>query len=49
MPFCIKCTIRSTAQRAVKTLMERELLDQESGRYVIVDRFFRLWIARKHD
>lgn len=39
----------STAQRAVKALAEREIIDLESGHYFIVDRFFRLWIARKHD
>ncbi len=39
----------STAQRAAKALSQREIIDQESGHYFVVDRFFRLWIATKHD
>jgi AAA+ ATPase superfamily predicted ATPase len=39
----------STAQRAVKALAEREIIDLEAGQYFLVDRFFRQWIARKHD
>ena len=38
----------STAQRAVKSLADREIIDLEAGHYFIVDRFFRQWIAQKH-
>ncbi|MBY0552214.1 MAG: ATP-binding protein [Candidatus Obscuribacterales bacterium] len=38
----------STAQRAAKALLERDLIDRESGFFHITDRFFRLWIIRQH-
>jgi hypothetical protein len=36
----------STAQAALKKLLQRDLVDRESGSYFITDRFFRLWIRR---
>lgn len=36
----------STAQRAVKSLLEKDIIDRENGSFVISDRFFRLWILR---
>jgi hypothetical protein len=36
----------SNAQRAVEGLVEKDLIDRENGSFVIVDRFFRLWIRR---
>jgi hypothetical protein len=38
----------STSQRAVKGLLERDIVDQETEAFYIVDRFFHLWIQRKH-
>lgn len=36
----------SSAQRAAEALIERDLIDRENGSYVVIDRFFRLWIRR---
>ena len=36
----------SSAQRAVDNLLERDIIDREEGTYLIVDRFFQLWIRR---
>ena len=36
----------SAAQRVVKTLMERDIIDRDNGSFVISDRFFRLWIRQ---
>jgi hypothetical protein len=36
----------SSAQRAAKALLERDVLDREGGSLLISDRFFRLWIQR---
>lgn len=36
----------SSAQRVTGMLMERDLVDQQHGSFVIIDRFFRLWIRR---
>jgi len=36
----------STAQRAVKTLLQRDIIDRENGSLVITDRFFRIWIRK---
>ncbi|NLS96868.1 MAG: ATP-binding protein [Planctomycetaceae bacterium] len=38
----------SNAQRASENLVERDLVDPENGSFVIVDRFFRLWILEQH-
>ncbi len=38
----------SNAQRASETLVERDLVDPENGSFVIVDRFFRLWIRGQY-
>jgi len=34
----------SNAQRAVDSLLERDVIDRENGSFIITDRFFRLWI-----
>lgn len=36
----------SSVQRAIKTLVDRDILDREGERVVIIDRFLRLWINR---
>jgi len=36
----------SSAQRAVRALLERDIIDREEGSYTITDRFLRLWIQR---
>lgn len=38
----------SSAQRVVRTLLDKDILDQENGSIIIIDRFFRLWIRRLH-
>jgi hypothetical protein len=38
----------TTVQRAIQTLIDRELVDLEpSGAYVIKERFFEEWIRRR--
>jgi hypothetical protein len=32
----------------VKALLEKDFIDQESGSFFITDRFFKIWIRRKH-
>jgi len=34
----------SNAQRASQSLVEKDVIDPDNGSFVIVDRFFRLWI-----
>ena len=34
----------STTQRAVATLLDRDVIDRDNSSYLITDRFFRLWI-----
>jgi len=34
----------SNAQRAVNSLLERDVIDRSNGSFIIVDRFFRIWI-----
>ena len=36
----------SSTQRAVQSLLERDIVDHENGSFVILDRFFRLWIQK---
>jgi AAA+ ATPase superfamily predicted ATPase len=36
----------SNAQRAVDSLLDRDVIDRENGSFLIVDRFFRLWVQR---
>ena len=36
----------SSAQRAVESLLSRDVIDRDGGSYAILDRFFRLWIQR---
>ena len=37
----------SSAQRVVKNLLERDVIDREEGSYFIADRFFRLWVSHR--
>jgi len=34
----------STVQSATRALLDRDLIDRENGSFLILDRFFRLWI-----
>jgi AAA+ ATPase superfamily predicted ATPase len=36
----------STTQRAIKSLLEKDIIDKDNGSFVIVDRFFKLWIQK---
>ncbi len=36
----------SSAQRVIRSLIDRDIIDQENGSHIIVDRFFRLWIRK---
>ncbi|UCF10668.1 MAG: AAA family ATPase [Candidatus Bipolaricaulota bacterium] len=38
----------SAVQRAVRALLERDLIDRSNGSYVVSDRFLALWIRRRH-
>lgn len=38
----------SSAQRVIKVLLNKDIVDQENGSFIILDRFFRLWIRRLH-
>jgi hypothetical protein len=37
----------SNAQRAVESLLGRDLIDRDNGSFVISDRFFRIWIRQR--
>ena len=37
----------SNAQRAVESLLNRDLIDRDNGSCLITDRFFRIWIGQK--
>jgi hypothetical protein len=34
----------SNTQRAVESLLGKDVIDRENGSFLITDRFFRLWI-----
>lgn len=36
----------STIQRALSALVDKDIIDQEGDRYIILDRFLRLWLRR---
>jgi hypothetical protein len=36
----------SNVQRAIEPLLERDIIDRDNGSFVIIDRFFRLWIMK---
>lgn len=36
----------SNAQRVVAALLERDIIDRTEGSFVIVDRFFRIWLRK---
>jgi len=38
----------SSAQRVIRALIDRDIVDQENGSFIILDRFLRLWISRVH-
>jgi len=37
----------SNSQRAVESLLNRDLIDRDNGSFVITDRFFRIWIEQR--
>jgi hypothetical protein len=37
----------SNSQRAVQSLLNRDLIDRDNGSFLIGDRFFRIWIERR--
>jgi len=37
----------SNAQRAVESLLNRDLIDRDNGSFLITDRFFRIWIGQR--
>ena len=37
----------SSVQRAIKPLLERDIIDRENGDYIVTDRFFGLWIQKR--
>jgi len=39
----------SNAQRAAEALLERDLIDRENGSFIILDRFFQLWLRRSQE
>jgi len=36
----------SNTQRAVESLLDRDIIDRDAGSFLILDRFFKLWIQR---
>ena len=38
----------STVQSAIRALLDRDLVDRNNGSFMILDRFFRLWIRTRH-
>ena len=36
----------SSCQQAAKALLARDLIDRDNGSFVIVDRFFRIWVQK---
>jgi hypothetical protein len=36
----------SNCQRAIGALLARDLIDRDDGSFVIVDRFFRIWVQK---
>ena len=47
--FLLKYNLRipSIVQKAIKVLLEREIIYKENGKYLIFDLFFQEWIKRK--
>lgn len=37
----------SNVQRAVDSLLEKDVIDRDNGSFLITDRFFRLWVQRR--
>jgi uncharacterized protein len=37
----------SNSQRAVESLLNRDLIDRDNGSFLISDRFFRIWIRQR--
>jgi len=46
--FFLKYGLRSASnvQRAAEALLERDIIDRENGYFVIIDRFFKIWIKK---
>jgi len=41
-----RLTSPASAQRVVKVLLDRDLIDHDNGSFVITDRFFGIWVRR---
>ena len=37
----------SNAQRAIEPLLERDIIDRDNGSFIIIDRFFKIWIQKR--
>ena len=48
--FLQRYNLRSpgSAQRAVETLLDKDVIDRSNGSFVIIDRFFKIWINQAH-
>jgi len=36
----------SNAQRAIESLLERDIIDRDNGSFIMIDRFFKIWIQK---
>jgi hypothetical protein len=36
----------SNAQRAIESLLERDVIDRNNSSFIIVDRFFKIWVQK---
>jgi hypothetical protein len=36
----------SNAQRAIESLLERDVIDRDNSSFIIIDRFFKIWIQK---
>ncbi|MEJ2364071.1 MAG: ATP-binding protein [Deltaproteobacteria bacterium] len=48
--FLQRYNLRSpgSVQRAVETLLDKDVIDRSNGSFVIIDRFFKIWINQAH-
>jgi hypothetical protein len=36
----------SNVQRAIESLLERDVIDRNNSSFIIVDRFFKIWVQK---
>jgi uncharacterized protein len=36
----------SNAQRAIESLLKRDIIDRDNSSFIIIDRFFKIWIQK---